>query len=173
MNRFVRPSRCPFRPPFRRGVSLIETVLVLSIFSMILTVATTWIVRSLATASASERRGESAADLRRLANDLRPDIHRCDSATIDGDTLVLRSDPPVRYVASQTAVRRRCNDQTRDYSLPNDAIAVWQIDDDLVTLRIERARGGDDRSVDRRVVARVGVNRRDGYRVQTAEPRHE
>lgn len=76
---------------FRRGYSLIELMLVLSMFSVLMTLAVTWINQSMKFGSTIQSRQTHHHSLQRFAHQLREDLHRSLSAVkTDSKTLTLQ-----------------------------------------------------------------------------------
>lgn len=159
----------------RRGVSLIETMVAVSVSATILLVAIGWIHQSFKLAKTVKQKQQHHQQLMRLGDQFRQDVRLCQQVSRDDDgRLVLRSDDHgdvvyevYKATVSRTFVSAVTEKKHREsYLLTDGSDIVWD-DTELpqwITLMIRRSSGLAERSdrksapgpVDLRVRVAVG-----------------
>ena len=91
----------------RRGFSLMELMVVMSVAAVLMVVNVGWLHQSMKHASTIKQRQRHHQNLTRLAWALRDDVRRSDSMSFDGDEQLLldwKDGTQVRYVISDTSL---------------------------------------------------------------------
>jgi type II secretory pathway pseudopilin PulG len=181
----MKPARVQMRRQShrRRGVSLLEALLAVSISATIFLVAIGWIHQSFKLAKAVKQKQQHHQQLMRLSDQFRQDVRLCQQVLHDADgRWVLQSEErgDVVYEVEGTVVSRvfRSTEATEShyeqYPLASGCTIRWD-DTELpqwLTLIVDRSRGVSERTeptpeetpVDLRVRAAVGR-----WRIPTAE----
>lgn len=119
----------------RDAFSLIELIVVMSVSSVLLTLATVTIVRMQSLARSDNSRVESLATFVDLERQFRQDVHRADKATIDDDGLTLNGvSGAVRYQHVGDSVSRQVGDRFAMRSPLLGYEPKWQRDGTIVRL---------------------------------------
>lgn len=140
----------------RRGTSLIETMIAVSVSATILLVAIGWIHQSFKLAKAVKQKQQHHQQLIRLGDQFRQDVRLCQQASRDADgRLVLRSQQrgDVMYEIDESAISRThlstVTEKTHreKYPLASGSDIRWD-DAELpqwITLMVRRSRGAAER----------------------------
>jgi prepilin-type N-terminal cleavage/methylation domain-containing protein len=135
----------------RRGYSLIELLLVMSVAVVIMLVNVGWIHQTMKFSSLMDQRQQHHQNLTRLAWELRDDVHHSNSLAMDGDDrLVLaRNDgTSVTYTISAASLdltRRRDNTIQREtFGLTSNSQVYWDTSElpDWISLIVARGPEG-------------------------------
>ncbi len=167
------PERC--RSDRRRGSSLVEVMIVISVSATILLTAIGWIHQSFKLARMVKQKQQHHQQLMRLSDQFRQDVRLCRQATSDAEgRWILESDEhgKVIYTAEDALISRvyqsaeTSQTQYEQYPLASGSTLHWD-DTELpqwLTLVVRRSRGGSERAehfaaeapLDLRVRAAVG-----------------
>ena len=91
----------------RFGYALVEMLVMISVVTMVMTVALSWIHASMRFSSAVKDRSMVHQQLNRLEEDLRTRIGRAKSIKVEGDTLILSSgESQTRYTIKDHVLER-------------------------------------------------------------------
>lgn len=132
-----RNSRLELRRQVRRGATLIELLIVLTVIGVILTSSTVTLFRLLQAQSSGAESLARTLTLARLAADLRRDAHAATTAALanvaDVQTLTLQAGPrgDVRYAAEENGLTRFATAAdgvpTRETYDCGDAVPQWEL----------------------------------------------
>ena len=136
----------------QRGYTLIELLLVMSIAVVLMMVNVGWIHQTMKFSSRMDQRQRHHQNLKRLAWELRDDVHQSESLAMDGDNrLVLTQNDGVEltYTISATSVdaERRSNEtiiRRETYDLAPNSKVEWETAEvpNWITLIVTRGREG-------------------------------
>ncbi len=132
-----------------RGVSLLETMVVMSLVSTLLLLSAGWLHQSLKFSSLMQARQQQHQSLLRLSRHFRDDVHHSQSVSIDQDdkiVLQLAADRQVAYrVVGQQIIRRTRSGagspSEEAFALAEGATADWDVSElpHWISLTVERA----------------------------------
>ena len=133
----------------RHGVSLLELMILMSLSSTLLFIAVGWIHQSMTLASALRSRTDHHATLLRLSRQLRDDVHRGESMSMQDDAqllIALPNDRRVTYTITPAGISRQLTDADQvtsgeQYSLKAPVSARWDASElpDWISLIVDRA----------------------------------
>lgn len=122
------------RPSHRRGVSLVELLVVLSTWSILITISATLLHRVMQSHTESRQFAQHQRTATALSRQFRADIHAATTAETDEEgflvTLEMTDGSQIDYVTTQTGVMRyhtrtSRSDQTETYPFPK--LTAWQV----------------------------------------------
>jgi len=149
------------RNRFRAGYSMIEAVVMVSVFSMVMTPTLSWIHLSMKFSQTVKNRAVVHGQMIRLSSELRANISRSDNAKVDGKTLILNIDSKAtRYTINDGVIERSSEAAATDgrevlkretFRIGDDVDARWSAEElpDWVSLTIRQKpmmSGSDDPS---------------------------
>lgn len=104
----------------RRGISLIQLILLMPLVLTLLLMATTWIHQTMTFSSAIKKRQSQHLNLTRLASQFRRDVQQCQSITaVNGQQLRLQN-------ANATEIQYTIDKQSVQFQLTSDGKLIQQ-----------------------------------------------